>query len=134
LLRFGLAALFVYAGAVKLGDPATFAEEIANYRLVPQLAPWLAAVLPMMELATGVTLALAPALWRSAAAILALALLTVFTIAVTAAWFRGIDVRCGCFGKGGGPIDGWTVARDVLFVMWAAVVLRATFPSSTSHE
>ena len=123
-LRWALAALFVWAGAAKLVDTAAFTEEIANSHLWPALAPLLGAIFPMVELLAGLALALAPRAWRAGAALLVLLLLLAFTGAVTAAWLRGIDVRCGCFGKGGGPIDGLTVARDVVFVLWSGFVMR----------
>ena len=41
----------IYAGAMKLLDPSGFAEEIANYRFLPELAPLLAIILPPTELA-----------------------------------------------------------------------------------
>src|SRR5262245_37240669 len=98
LLRCGLALLFGLAGAAKLSNTTAFAEEIANYRLLPALAPLLAVTLPTIEIATALALAFAPRAWRAGAALLALLLLVAFTIAVTAAWIRGIDVACGCFG------------------------------------
>jgi uncharacterized membrane protein YphA (DoxX/SURF4 family) len=124
VLRVGLAALLVWAGVAKLLDPKSFSEEVANYRLYSQLAPALATMLPSIEITTGLALVLSPRLWQKAAALLALVLLVVFTGAVASAWLRGIDVRCGCFGTGGGPITGWTVLRDVGFVTWATLVLR----------
>ena len=122
-LRIGLGALLVYAGALKLGAPATFADDIANYHLLPVLAPLLAATLPAVEIVCGLALVLLPARWRTGAALLAVVLMAMFTVAVGSAWLRGIDVRCGCFGTGGGPVDGLTVARDALFVLWALAVL-----------
>jgi len=124
VMRYALATLFVWAGAAKLVDTAAFTEEIANYHLFPSLAPLLGATLPMVEIVSGVALALGRGAWRAGAALLVLVLLLAFTAAVSAAWLRGIDVRCGCFGKGGGPIDGITVVRDVAFVIWSAIVLR----------
>lgn len=40
LLRMTLGALFVYAAATKLSDVAKFAEDMANYRILP--AGWIA--------------------------------------------------------------------------------------------
>lgn len=122
-LRSGLAALLGYAGGSKLRSAAQFAEEIANYRILPGLAPLLASTLPGIELAVALVLMVGSARWRAGAALAAVAILLVFTAAVTSVWLRGIDVRCGCFGTGGGPIDGLTVVRDVAFVVWAAAVL-----------
>ena len=123
IARVALGALFVYAGALKLTDVAGFVEEIANYRLLAMLAPFLGTVLPTVELVAGLALVLAPKPWRAPAALLVLALLVMFLGAVTSAWLRHIDVRCGCFGTGGGPVDGLTVLRDVALLAWAAAVL-----------
>lgn len=122
VLRTALGMLLVYAGALKLGDASTFADDIANYRLLPQLAPLLAITLPAIEIVCGLALIVTRGAWRAGAALVATLLMAMFTVAVSAAWSRGIDVRCGCFGTGGGPIDGLTVARDVAFVSWAIVV------------
>src|SRR6266511_770382 len=98
-LRLGLGALFIVAGVLKLRDPTTFATEIANYRFLAELAPWLAATLPMIEVALGAALIVAPVAWRRAAALATVGLLVVFTVAVTQAVVRGINVDCGCFGS-----------------------------------
>src|SRR5450755_4489349 len=82
VLQLALAAVFLYAGVVKLYDPATFATEIINYRLWPQLGPWLAVLLPGMEVVVGAALLLPLRAWRSAAALAACGLLAVFTVAV----------------------------------------------------
>ncbi len=123
ILRFGLAALLVYAGVMKLLAPADFADEIVNYRLIPALAPYLAASLPTVEIVCGLVLALGTRAWRAGAALATLVLLAFFTGAVTSVWLRGIDVRCGCFGSGSGLIDGVTVARDVVLVAVASIGL-----------
>lgn len=93
-----LAAVFVYAGIVKALAPAEFAVAIAHYRLVP---PWasrfMALYLPWLEVVAGLAL-LWPPLRRGAGLVLG-ALLLVFLAAIVQAWARGLDVRCGCFGR-----------------------------------
>jgi putative oxidoreductase len=123
-LRLALAAVFLWAGVAKLVDPAGFAEEIANYRFFPALAPILAATLPSIEILVGAVLLVGPRAWRAGAALLALVLLVVFTAAVTASRLRGIDLRCGCFGVGGAQVTWLTVARDVLFCVAALALVR----------
>ncbi len=124
LLRLGIAAVLVYAGAMKLIDTRSFAEEIGNYRLLPSLAPLLAVTLPTVEVVAGLALAFGRGALRQGAALLVLGLLAMFTLAVASARIRGIDVRCGCFGTGGGPVTTLVVLRDALFVLWAALVFR----------
>lgn len=121
-----LGALLVYAGATKLFAMAEFAQEIANYRFLPSLAPYLAATLPGVEITVGLALVMAPTAWRRAAALASLPLLGAFTVAVTQALFRGIDIACGCFGQGSASISGLTVARNLGLLAAALVVLLAT--------
>ena len=112
-----VAAIFVFAGATKLGDPARFAVEIGNYRLVPPLVAGLLAVyLPWLEIALG--LGLCAPRWRPAARLLAAGLLLAFCAALVAALVRGLDIRCGCFGgaDGGGMSAGWALARNGVLI------------------
>ena len=100
--RPGLAAavggLFIYAGWLKVWDPATFARDISNFHLVP----WTAGVamafyLPWLEIISGAALFLG---WfRSGATAILTALTALFIAATVAARLRGIDVKCGCFGS-----------------------------------
>jgi uncharacterized membrane protein YphA (DoxX/SURF4 family) len=115
-LRLGLGALFLVAGALKLRDPYAFALEIANYQLLPGLAPWLAATLPAVELVIGLALVAGPRPWARAGALAATLLLVLFTVAVASAVARGVNISCGCFGGDSGPVTWLTVLRDVALV------------------
>lgn len=121
-LRLGLGGMFVLAGALKLDDPTSFALEIHNYQLLPGLAPWLAATLPALEIILGLTLIIAPRPWVRASALASTMVLAVFTIAVGSAVVRGVNITCGCFGEGSGPVTMWTVLRDVGLVAGAVVL------------
>lgn len=120
--RVVLGALFLYAGALKLADLHLFAEEIANYQLLPAiLVPVAAPVVVGVELVSG--LLLLAGLWARAAAAVLGAMLVVFTAGLSQALLRGIDLRCGCFG--GADVATWgTVLRDVVMLVPAAIVLR----------
>jgi uncharacterized membrane protein YphA (DoxX/SURF4 family) len=122
VLRLGLGGLLIVAGALKLRAPVAFATEIANYQLVPAVAPYVAAVLPVLELVLGGALVVAPRAWRRGAALAALGLLATFTVAVASAYFRRINIDCGCFGTGGGPITGLTLARNLALMAAAALL------------
>ncbi len=57
--RLLLAAVFIYAGAVKGTDPVEFAGQVANYQLLPYAWNYLvAATLPYLELLCGLLLLL----------------------------------------------------------------------------
>lgn len=94
-----LAALFIYAGAAKLGDPLEFADTIAAFAILPAaLVTLLALALPIFELGCGLLL-LVPRTMRIGA--LAVALISVvFFSALLSALLRGLVLDCGCFGSG----------------------------------
>jgi uncharacterized membrane protein YphA (DoxX/SURF4 family) len=124
--RLAVGALFVVAGALKLGDPTAFASEIANYRFLPQLAPWLAVALPPVEIVVGAALVVAPWKWRRAAALAAMGLLVMFLVGIIHVVRAGINVDCGCFGGNTGPVTAWTALRDLVLLASAALVFRGT--------
>ena len=52
------------------------------------------------------------------------AMLVVFIAALSAAWTRGLDVSCGCFGAAAAGVShgyAWPIARDVLLLAGLAV-------------
>jgi hypothetical protein len=88
--------------------------------------------MPMIEVTLGAALIVAPAAWRRGAALATAGLLVVFTVAVTQAVVRGINVDCGCFGgAASGPVSGWTIARD-LALLAASVALLMLTPSAAA--
>ncbi len=100
LAQFALGVLFLAAALAKLGDLADFANQVNHYRILPVAAVNLVAmVTPWVELLAGLSLVLR--VKPRAGALVVLALMLVFTVAVAAAWARGLDFRCGCFGKAG---------------------------------
>lgn len=132
LARLVLGALFLWASTTKVPDMAAFAESVANYRIVPPtLVPAAAVMVIGVEIAAG--LALIFNVWARAAAWVLAALLVVYTVGLSSALARGIDLACGCFG-GNDPATWWTVLRDVvLLVLSVAVALtaRGRTPSSS---
>ncbi len=121
--RVVLGALFLWAAATKLPDMSAFAQDVANYRLVPGvLVPFVAASVVGVEIVAG--LALGTGIAARAAAIVVSALLIAFTAFLAQALLRGIDLRCGCFG-GDEVASWWTVARD-LVMLGASLLVAAT--------
>jgi putative oxidoreductase len=130
-LRIVLGALFITAGVAKWQDPAAFAQEIANYQLLPGLAPHLATLLPATEILGGLAVAAGPRPWRQAGAAALFVLLIAFTAAVTAAAARGLDISCGCFGTGSAPVTWLTVARNFgLLALAGGLVFLARTPAA----
>jgi len=98
VLRFGIGALFLYAGALKAADPAGFAGEIDHYHLLPwEAVIALALYLPWLEVICGGALFFPR--FKRASLWLLLLLMLVFLMALGSAWARGLDIRCGCFGS-----------------------------------
>ena len=94
-LRFP--AAFADLGKLSLADPAEFAHDINNFRILPWIVSVaLAFYLPWLEILCGLGIAFR-VLYRGAVSILA-ALIVVFTLATIAAKVRGLDITCGCFG------------------------------------
>ena len=97
IIDFIIAAVFIYAGVLKMLDPGQFAHDINNYRILPwTLSVALAFYLPWLEILCGLGL-IFRFLYRGALSILT-ALIVVFTLATIAAKVRGLDITCGCFG------------------------------------
>jgi putative oxidoreductase len=94
-LRFGDA--LVHFQQLSVASPVEFASGIDNFKLVPwPVSVALAFYLPWLEIfcALGLTFRL---LYRGALTLLII-LIVVFTLAITAAKVRGLDITCGCFG------------------------------------
>jgi len=120
--RVLLALAFGYAALTKVGDMQQFAEQVANYQLLPAgLVPAVAAAVVGVEIACAVLLLLG--LLVRPAALVAVLLLAAFIGALSLALARGLDLTCGCFG-GTEPATWDTVGRDVVLLGVALVPLR----------
>lgn len=101
VLAWVFGAVFLWAGWVKVQDPAQFLVNIRSFRLLPDpFAAWLALALPWLEIFSG--LAVVTGWLRRGGLLLLDASLVVFAIALISAWIRGLDIDCGCFGGGRG--------------------------------
>jgi uncharacterized membrane protein YphA (DoxX/SURF4 family) len=96
-VRLIVGGVFIYAGYVKIIDPAGFAKNIYQYQLLPSdlFVNLSALFLPWLEVVCGAALILAPRL-RRGASLWILAMLAVFTTAVIISLARGLDISCGC--------------------------------------
>ena len=99
ILAVLIGLLFLVAGCMKLLDPAAFAIDILNYRLLPWTCDVLLALyLPWLEILCGAALLFRVA-YRGALYIAA-SLFALFVVAYGSTRPRGLDVACGCFGHG----------------------------------
>ena len=117
VLRLGLGAVWLYASFDKILHPQAFAQVVYNYQILPDgLVNLAALVLPWLELLLG--LSLLAGVWLPGATLISSGLLTIFAAALVYNLTRGLDIGCGCFSTqaGAGPVDLWTVVRDLVFL------------------
>ena len=101
LLRTILAMLFggvfLWSGVLKVQDPTLFSLNVRSFDLLPDpYAAWVAMGLPWLEVFCG--LAVITSVLRAGGLFLLNGLLIMFLVAIGQAWYRGINLKCGCFG------------------------------------
>ncbi|MFI5936827.1 MauE/DoxX family redox-associated membrane protein [Actinoplanes sp. NPDC051494] len=126
--RLGLAAVWLIAGGLKVGDLAASGRAVNAYQIFPyDVARVIGAAQPFLEIALGLLLLAGLAVRLSAG--ISAALLIVFIAGIVSAWTRGLQIDCGCFSTGGelgagaSPAYGWDIARDVGFLLLAGFLL-----------
>lgn len=135
--RMALAAIFIYAGAVKLFGLAIhprptvglalsyFALQVDSYQLLPPWAVQLVAhTLPLAEIAIGLMLLLGWLLpiWSTLVTLLVAGLFA----SVVRAYALGLQINCGCFAKPE-PLTGMTVLRDGALLLLALLMTVFAF-------
>jgi uncharacterized membrane protein YphA (DoxX/SURF4 family) len=119
--RVVVGGVWVVAGAIKLPDPAGSVRAVRAYDLLPEsIVPTVGHVLPIVEVLVGACL-IAGLLVRWMAVVSAVLFLA-FIVGISAAWARGLQIDCGCFGGGGyeeGASDEypWELARDAVLLL-----------------
>ncbi|MBR6022431.1 MAG: DoxX family protein [Kiritimatiellae bacterium] len=127
--RVLLAVFFVWAAVVKIASPDAFALAVSRYPIL--VGPFavlinpVAILLPWIELASGLSLLFGPPRTRAAAALLVLAMLAVFTIAIAAMLASGQASSCGCFSlrADASSSNAWNIVRNLLLIVLASLVL-----------
>lgn len=123
IARLVLAALFGVAAVAKLADREGSRAALEGFGLKRFTSP-VALLLPIAELAAAALLL--PAVTARWGGLLALALLAVFTNAITSALRRGETPDCHCFGQlQSAPAGRPTVIRNALLAALAALVVVA---------
>ncbi|MBN2001623.1 DoxX family membrane protein [candidate division KSB1 bacterium] len=123
LVRLFLAGVFIYAAAGKIANPAGFANEVDNYRMLPYiLVTLMAAILPWVEMICGLMLLLGK--WVRGTSVLIIIMNVVFIIAISSAMARGLDIECGCFkiGGEGAKVGFIRLIEDFIFLAGAAIL------------
>jgi putative oxidoreductase len=123
--RFLIGGLFVYASVYKIGDPGEFSAAVRNYLLLP--LAWsnlLALTLPWVELVAGMFLILG--IQTRPSAVLTTAMLLAFFVAISYAYWTGLDIDCGCFGspaESKGRVGMYYLLRDAALVLTSLFIL-----------
>lgn len=121
ILRVLLGALFVAASWDKILHPARFAEDVANYGILPPfLVNLFSLILPWAEMIAGLFLILG-FLSRSSGLVL-LVLLVSFIVGISINIVRGSQIDCGCFGSGE-ELGVITLLRDLVMLAMGVQVL-----------
>jgi putative oxidoreductase len=116
VLRVLVAVVLAAAGSAKAFQPEIFSIEVDRFQLTPW---WLSVVLgyflPWFEVVTAITLFCRPLYLGALLAVSGLGM--VFAVAVGSAWWRGLDISCGCFGAlVSGHVNAWHILSSLLFV------------------
>jgi putative oxidoreductase len=123
VLRIYIGWIFIDASLSKIPDAVLFAENLANYRIIPYFGLNLVAiVLPWLELICGFYLIIG--LRIKAAASMAGGFLFLFTLFVIITIFRGVNMNCGCFDTGADAI-GWE--KVITNVTWMVMTIQVYF-------
>lgn len=120
------------AGTLKIADPAKFALDVSNYRLVPhELINLVAILVPWIEITAGAFVL--AGIWLRAAALVITGLTVMFFVVIVSALARGLNIECGCFGTIGGKHIGLVnLAIDCTLLLLATLLARRSkdFPAN----
>jgi hypothetical protein len=115
LARVGLAGILILAGASKLRFLAEFRRTLASLQIPVAVAPFLAVLLPLGEIAIGGLAVIRP---TSMVWIASTSLLAVFTCALVLQLRFGTSRGCGCLGKRSRMT--WSaVGRNIGLICWS---------------
>jgi putative oxidoreductase len=125
LFSFVWGAVFVYSGILKLRDPGMFLIDIRGFDMLPDpFAAWLALLLPWVEIICG--LAVISGFFRSGGLLVLNLSLLMFFAAISYAQYRGLDIKCGCFGASEGTSNYLELyARDAVLLLIGVALLIA---------
>jgi uncharacterized membrane protein YphA (DoxX/SURF4 family) len=131
IVRVLIGALFVLAGATKVGHFNDLAAAIAGFRILPpEVIGPLALLLPFFEIGLG--LYLIAGLFTRAAATVAGVQLVIYASAIASAVIRHIPANCGCFGPQDQARADWphVIVDLALAAVCALIAYRAPGPYS----
>jgi uncharacterized membrane protein YphA (DoxX/SURF4 family) len=139
LARLILGVVLLWAGAVKVTNPAQSALAVRAFKVLPyDFAGTVGYALPVLEILIGLLLVLG--LFTRVSAALGGLLMLAFIFGISWAWAHGYSIDCGCFGGGGTIAASQTqypleILRDVGIAACAAwLVVRPRSPYSLDRR
>ncbi|MGH3637041.1 MAG: MauE/DoxX family redox-associated membrane protein [Mycobacterium sp.] len=130
--RVVVGVVWIVAGVLKMSDSDAAVRAVRAYHILPEaIVPVVGRGLPMLEIMVGALLIVG--LGVRVVAIVSGLMFIAFIIGISAAWARGLQIDCGCFGGGGFDASAtakypWDIARDVGLLILS--VLLAAWPRS----
>jgi len=125
--RIMIVILFLYSSISKLFSLDSFVTSVEGFQLVPKWASRMTAwAIILFEMAL-VVLSILGTKYALYAQYLAVALLTLFTLALITVILRRIDVSCNCFGRKVRGVRWTDVLRNAIFlsIITISIVLSA---------
>ncbi len=123
-IRFLFGALFIYTSLWHSLHGEKFLQSIKDYQIISgPIVAWSGFLFIALE--AGIGIALVFGFFVRQAAIVAAALLAVFTGVIVSAIVRGLDIACGC-GLGDTQVGWFDVVRDVLLMAIALLIAWRT--------
>jgi hypothetical protein len=128
LAALTLAALFLYSAMAKLRTPQVIRRVLDVVKLPSRVV---APVVPVAELITAFLLVVRP----SIGSVVAIALLSIFTLFIAYLLIRRIDVSCGCFGaKSEESVSAIDLVRNGFLLGLAVISTSVTKPSGVALQ
>lgn len=126
IIRILMAALFVWAGIVKLGDTTGFASSIHSFQLTSTWqSMWVANTLPLLEIICGVFLILPGRILPLSGAFLSMVLSCTFLFVFIWAWVENLTPHCGCIGKWLESTPKTGTLRSIILVLLSFYLIRS---------
>ena len=117
-----LTLVLLAAGISKLRDLDSFRSTLRAYEWLPNGSSGpLSLAVPILECVTAIGLWFEPT--RRPAAAVAFGMLVLFTILIARLVLAGGDVWCGCFGSASQKVTWFSVGRNLILVLGAAIVV-----------
>jgi len=136
LFRIIVGFVFIYAGILKISDPAGFSDAINNYKLLPlSFVNFFAITLPWIEVVTGLFLLFGISVKENSFIISLMLVVFIFAIAISLG--RGLNIDCGCFGTTSGTKVGITkLVENIVLLIFSLLLTKfnSFYLSITSHK